>query len=202
MLERALRQSVLIEVKRKNALFTSSAVLINDSYLISAAHSVENICEGKVFFDDAYNGKSQNFIEFEKIFIHPEYNQKNSNFLNDIALIKLSSKAHFAKPIELGDSENKRFLRVGFGLRDENKKTIIIPNNFMKNCDRSFNLTDTNSVIGDSGGPVFDVSSTVKLIGIHSTLQGDDLTYSSYVPFYKNWIWDKISIDQKSCSMH
>jgi hypothetical protein len=43
-----LNFSALISVKRGNDWFLSSAVIIGDEYLLTTAHSVEDICAGRV----------------------------------------------------------------------------------------------------------------------------------------------------------
>ena len=56
---------------------------------------------------------------------------------------------------------------------------------------KNFILTDDNSVIGDSGGPIYQVTENGhKLIGIHSTLEGTDKTYIVNLSHYKDWIFN------------
>lgn len=197
----AINSSVIIEVNRNGFIYTSSAIIIADKFLLTAAHCVDKIDSGKVIFDEIYNYNTKNFIHFEKVIIHPGYNKENSNYKNDLALVRLKELSPFKfANIDYNLQDNK-YLRLGFGDRQENRKTIVLPRNFNLKEENYFNLTDYNSVIGDSGGPIFSIGHEINLIGIHSTLEGTNLTYSSFVPFYKDWINEQIK-NYKLSSIH
>ena len=65
-----LLSSVIIEVKRGDEIFTSSAVAISRNTILTCAHSVEDIEGGRVFWDPQYRPESKKFIKFKKIVKH------------------------------------------------------------------------------------------------------------------------------------
>jgi V8-like Glu-specific endopeptidase len=180
--------SLLIEVSRDQKIFTSSAVLIRRNVLLTAAHSVQDIEKGYVHLSHKY-GQDNMRIGFKKVIIHSGYDKSKSNFKDDIALIILDSNLPKSfKPTSLdlsSDIQNIEVDRIGFGGRNGlNTRTWTNPL-AKETVDNTIVLKDELSVIGDSGGPIYSKNG---LVGIHSTLEGNDKTYAVYVPAYKNWI--------------
>ena len=191
--------ALLIEVKRGNDIFTSSAVAIAPQIILTAAHSVEGVDSAKVFLDSHYNMFSKNFLKVSDIIIHPEYDQRNSNFLNDIAIIILDKplpSSVMIHEIHHGNLLQGELARIGFGGRfSQNARNFTNPKYIALPCDhRYFMCEDKFSVVGDSGGPVFiRTEEGLKLAGLHSTLEGDKLTYSVKVSSYIKWIQNVLS---------
>lgn len=188
--------SALIEVKRDQQLFTSSAVVIKRNVLLTAAHSVEDIDEGYIHLSSTYNINNTK-IRFKKVIIHEGYDKSVSNYKNDIAVIILESNLpEHIKPATLSTSLNSENLvvdRIGFGGRQgKNIRTWTNPT-IVDHRLNTLVLNDSLSVIGDSGGPLYKDE---KLIGIHSTLEGKDRTYAVYVPNYISWINQNLPIKQ------
>ena len=180
--------SLLIEVTRDKKLFTSSAVLIRRNVLLTAAHSVEDIEKGYVHLSHKY-GQDNMRIGFKKVIIHNDYDKSKSNYENDIALIILDSNLPKSfKPANLDftcEIDNLEVDRIGFGGRNGvNTRTWTNPL-AKEMIDKTIVLNDKLSVIGDSGGPIYSKNG---LVGIHSTLEGEDKAYAVYVPAYKEWI--------------
>ena len=184
---------IMLEVKREEKVFNSSAVAIAKNILLTAAHSVDCYTNGIAIID--INGRKQK-IKIKNCIIHPEYNPGNSFFENDIAIVILSK--NLPKEVRLERISEKIHLRageilerVGFGGRDnKNIKTwsnpIYIEASFNR---KNFTLEDDNSVVGDSGGPIFqNKNGELKLLGIHSTLECKNKTYIVNVSKYINWI--------------
>lgn len=188
--------SALIEVSRNGDLFTSSAVVIKRNVILTAAHSVENIDEGYMHLTNGYHKLNQK-IKFKKVIIHSEYNKNESNFKNDIALVILENNVpESIRPVKLSDQGKMSDFhvdRIGFGGRNgKNLRTWTNPQIIRQN-EKTLILKDTLSVIGDSGGPIYKDN---KLVGIHSTLEGEDKTYAVYVPNYINWINSQLPMKQ------
>ena len=74
--------SVLLDIKRGDKNFYSSAVAISGSMLLTSAHSVDCLDTGIAIADGIK-------IEIEHVYIHPSYNPQSSFFDHDIAVIKL-----------------------------------------------------------------------------------------------------------------
>lgn len=188
--------SLLIETKRDGKTYTCTGVAIAPNMVLTAAHCVDEINSARILLDVSYNALSKNSIETESFFKHPLYNVNNSNFKHDIAIIVL--KEDLPKNINIvkvADSkkiaEDKEVDRIGFGGRNNiNSRTWTNPKIKGKTLDQlNIVLNDTGSVVGDSGGPVYiKEAGSLKLLGIHSTLEGNDTTYSVNVSEYKSWI--------------
>lgn len=190
--------ALLLEVKRDMNIFTSSSVAIAPQVVLTAAHSVEGLDSAKIFLDSHYQLNSKNFIRVVDVIIHPEYNQSESNFLNDIAILILEKplpqnvKIH---PLHEGNLLKGELSRIGFGQRaNTNARNWTNPRYIAHPCDhRYFMCEDNFSVVGDSGGPLFIKSGkSLKLAGIHSTLEGQSLTYAVKLGAYKKWIIDAL----------
>lgn len=199
----SFQSSVLIEVKRGDEVFTSSAVAISRNALLTCAHSVENIEDGRVFWDAEYRPHSKKFLKFKKIILHPKYDQKKSNYENDLAIIvlrsnlpsrirpaKINTRAQEARP-------GMQAHRIGFGARGgANIRTWTNPEIMGYERDtKSFVLKDSNGQIGDSGGPLFiKVGSAYKLFALHSTKEGEDTAYTVSVADHLAWIQENMSL--------
>lgn len=187
--------ALIIEIERGGKNYTSTAVAIGRNMLLTAAHSVDQYTNGKVILGDNYH-TSEDHIGIKRCIIHPEYNPGKSFFENDLAIIilehNLPDKVNIERLSESVFISNGDVLdRVGFGMR--NKKNIrtwsnpvFISETFNK---KNLVLEDSMSVIGDSGGPIFkNDNGVMKLIGIHSTLEGSNKTYIVNVQKYLDWI--------------
>lgn len=187
--------SFIIEVTRGKEVFTSTAVAIGKNTLITAAHCVDCADEVALLIGDEYKNPDSVYT-VEKWIIHPEYNPSKSLFENDLAILFMDEdlppfvqyESLFAD-VEL--SKNSLMERIGFGGRhDENIRTWITPSfigfSFNK---KSLVFQDDFSVIGDSGGPIYtEREGKLHLVGLHSTLEGDNKTYAVNLSYYANWI--------------
>ncbi len=200
---KSLLSAVLIEVKRGEEIFTSSAVAISRNTLLTCAHSVEDIEGGRVFWDAQYRPESKKFIKFKKVSLHPSYSKKKSNYRHDLALItlraSLPSRIRPAKilPTSLLVEAGMQAHRLGFGEREgANIRTWTNPEVLSYDKDEEvFRLRDANGKIGDSGGHLFLKSSEgYRLFGLHSTKEGEDLSYCVSVPDHSDWIREKMGI--------
>ena len=184
----------IIEVKRGNEIFTSSAVAIGRNVLLTAAHSVDCIDTAMIYTGDDYNQNAKS-IEVSRWVIHPEYNPSKSLFENDLALIFINENLPidcFIEDIFNVDLKNGEILsRIGFGARDNMNKKIQVHSEFKQTTLSKLNLVlfDSNSVVGDSGGPIYkQIMGNYQLIGLHSTLEGKDKIYVVNLGKYKQWI--------------
>lgn len=185
----------IIEVKRGDSVFTSSAVALDSNMLLTAAHCVDCAEEVRLFIGDDYDNPIE-IINASSWVIHPEYNPNKSFFENDLAIIYLNESLPRFTNVEAIDETIEvdaltTLERIGFGGRNgHNYRTWTNPLfesvTFNK---KNMVLKDNLSVIGDSGGPIFkNDQGVLKLIGIHSTLEGDDKTYIVNLAPYKDWI--------------
>jgi V8-like Glu-specific endopeptidase len=190
----AFSSSALIEVKRNSQVFTSSAVVIKRNVILTAAHSVENIDEGHIHLGHSFSTNNPK-IKFKKVIIHQGYDKSKSNYKNDIAVVILESNLpETVRPVTLatnGPDLSEVVDRIGFGGREgKNLRTWTNPT-IVAHHDDTLVLNDSLSVIGDSGGPIYHKQ---QLLGIHSTLEGQDRTYAVYVPNYVKWIYEQLPI--------
>ncbi|MBC76895.1 MAG: hypothetical protein CME64_12850 [Halobacteriovoraceae bacterium] len=189
--------SVLIEVKRGDDIFTSTAVVIRRNILLTCAHSVESADGGRVFWDAQYKPHSKKFVSFKKVIIHPRYNQKKSNYANDLAVIVLDGNMPSkTRPAKIYRSPEKvrpgmQVHRLGFGERNGmNCRTWTNPEiESYDNKTMSFICKDEKGVIGDSGGPLYLKSNgQYQLFALHSTKEGADKTYTVSLADHLSWI--------------
>lgn len=197
------QSSALIEVKRGDKVFTSSAVVVARNALLTCAHSVEDIEGGRVFWDARYDPDSKNHIRFKRIFVHPKYDRRFSNYENDLAVVILNKNLPSrVRPAKFWSSPEKispgmQAHRIGFGDRGGvNTRTWTNPvvQHYDKEA-KSFCLRDRNGVIGDSGGPLYlKNGSRYELFALHSTREGEDKTYTVSVSDHMKWIQSNLSV--------
>lgn len=187
--------ALILEITRDTQTFTSTAVAIGKRYLLTAAHSVDQFDSGRLILGHHYKDAKE-FIEIEKCIIHPAYNPGQSLFDNDLAIVVLKEDLpetiHIESvPNDLGVEKGDILDRVGFGQRNGvNLRTwsnpIFVEESFNK---KTLILKDNLSVVGDSGGPVYkNIAGELKLVGIHSTLEGANKTYVVNVNSFADWI--------------
>ncbi|MFT6631183.1 MAG: secreted trypsin-like serine protease [Bacteriovoracaceae bacterium] len=185
----------VIEVKRGESIFTSTAVAIGKRMLLTAAHCVD--CADEVVLVIGEDYKSPELVQGVSHWtIHPGYKPSKSLFENDLAVVYLDEDLPNFTGIEtISDDilldDSSILERIGFGGRNNlNVRTWTNPlYQSMTFNKKNFILQDTLSVIGDSGGPIYkEESGVLKLIGIHSTLEGSDKTYIVNLSMYKDWI--------------
>jgi V8-like Glu-specific endopeptidase len=195
--------SFIIEVERGNQKYTSTAVAIDSRVLVTAAHCVDCAESVNLILGDNYK-EPEAVQKVSQWRIHPGYNPSKSLYENDIAVIFLDKDLPEFTGIEavwgnLTLSEESLIERIGFGGRnDENIRTWTNPSFESVTFNRrNFILKDSSSVIGDSGGPVYtEDSGVLKLIGIHSTLEGSDKTYVVNIGQYEKWISNQLDIKE------
>lgn len=203
--------SLLLEVSREEKIFTCSAVAIAKNVVITAAHCVDDITSGSVLLGHDYK-EAKDKIGFKSVHIHHGYNQKESFYKDDIAVIVLKNNLpHEVKKANidwnLKPTSQMSFERIGFGGRNnENRRTWTNPSFLNSLSSKILEFKDQCSVVGDSGGPIYaNTNDGLKLIAIHSTLEGSEKTYSSYLPYYKDWISSVVPlkvVTSSSSSMH
>ena len=198
--------SILLEITRHNEVYTCSAVAITRNVLLTAAHCVQGLTSARAMLEASYDPHSEQAIAFKDYHIHPGYNAKKSNFNDDIAIVILEHNLPEHKNLAVIDwhLDTKSILaieRIGFGGRDDcNTRTWTNPSELTFYSSKAITLKDENAVIGDSGGPVFAKTlKGLRLIGIHSTLEGKNKTYSCYVASYKKWIESHLPLRPLPC---
>jgi secreted trypsin-like serine protease len=193
--------ALLIETKRGDKVFTASSVAIGKNIILTSAHCLEGVDSGRVILDSEYDPNTTNSIEMANFYIHPDYNPQMSLYENDLAIIFLVNDLpdhivipQFEKNLNLWS--DTKLNRIGFGGRNnKNRKTWTDPVLVdWQNNNQIIRLSDTCSVLGDSGGPLFYVhKDTPYLVGLHSTLEGASLTYAVHVAQYGQWIQEVIA---------
>lgn len=191
-----LLSSVLIEVNRGDKIFTSSAVAISKTTLLTAAHSLEDISSGRaVILDDYKDKNTEPRIDFKSWAIHPKYDKDKSNYSFDLAII------HLSKPLPervliaelLAGSERLapgvELVRYGYGKSDKGNVLTMEQTSFTSYTGdgNAITMKDRASKIGDSGGPIF-IKGTNYLTSIHSTKQTGDVTFGILIPALYQWI--------------
>lgn len=185
----------VIEVKRGDKVFTSTAVALGKRMLITAAHCIDCAEDIVLILGDDYDNPDSVKAVSHWI-VHPGYNPNNSLYENDLAIIYIDEDLPHFTGLEVIEDEillnHKCFIeRIGFGGRNNNNiRTWTNPSfesiTFNK---KNFILNDSLSVVGDSGGPVYkEENGVLKLIGIHSTLEGESKTYVVNLSIYKSWL--------------
>ena len=195
--------SFIIEVKRGSEVFTSTAVALSPYIAITAAHCVDCADEVIILLGDDYS-KPESVSSADKWIIHPGYDPRYSLYENDIAVLFLADKLpnylSFETLIDDVQLDHYSMIeRIGFGGRDHKNIKIWTNPSFQSITfnKKNFLFKDNLGVIGDSGGPLYlEDQGQLKLIGIHSTLEGDQTTYGVNLCEYKNWIESLISIEE------
>ncbi|MBT4791376.1 MAG: trypsin-like serine protease [Halobacteriovoraceae bacterium] len=193
----------IIETKRGNQVFTSTAVAISSHILLTAAHCVDCADEVKVILGNDYR-RPQGVINITHQVVHPAYNPQNSFYENDVAILYTSEVLPNFTHIEEIDNDQISFddlalERIGFGGRNnKNLKTWTNPSfRSVSYNKKNFILKDEKTAIGDSGGPVFaNQQGKLKLIGLHSTLEGADNAYVVNLSQYIPWIAQNTSLEK------
>jgi len=173
--------------------------------LLTAAHSVDQYENGRVLLGDSYRG-SKKSVKIKRCIVHPAYNPGKSFYENDIAIIVLEHNLPEGIRIERLSTEvkitNGEVLdRIGFGMREnKNIRTWSNPTYISNTFGRkNFVLEDNLSVVGDSGGPIYkNDGGTLRLVGIHSTLEGSNKTYIVNIAKYVEWIEGNRSLKKLS----
>lgn len=197
------RSSVIIEVKRGNNIFTSSAVAISRNVLLTCAHSVVGVEGGRVFWDPQYRPQSKKFVKIKTVVIHPDYDFKKSKYKNDLAIVilknglpsKIRPASILSKDCIL--SEGMQAHRLGYGERNDlNIRTWTNPEIAKYDSkNKCIVMNDINGKIGDSGGPLFlKQGSRYQLFALHSTIEGDGKSYTVSVRDYMEWIQQNVNL--------
>lgn len=187
----------LIEVVRGGIVYTSTAVAIDKRTILTAAHSIDAAESVTLCLGHEYTVDSER-IEANYWIINPGYNPSKSFYENDIAVVYLTEDLPVFTHYETisknqNIDENSVLERVGYGGRDgRNIKTWTNPKYLSTGFNlKNFMFKDCLSVIGDSGGPIFETTdSGHKLIGIHSTLEDNDRTYIVNLSSHHDWIFN------------
>lgn len=180
--------NLLIKAKKNGTYYFCSAVAVNKTFLLTAAHCLDSAQEVLVF------NKSESLAikNFEK---HPKYNRAKSFFRFDVGVIEL--KAPLASDIKIYTIANTRgdipLIRVGFGGRDGQNKMTVVRNLNPLDIGNSFIKTkDLTSVSGDSGGALFQKNGEkLNLVAIHSTIDGK-LSFNPSLSLSDPWLKSKI----------
>lgn len=163
----------MLKVKRGSASYISSCVFIAPNIALTAAHSVDKCHE--IY---CMGVKAKNFI------IHPEYNSHLSNYLNDIALVFFDKDMGDYSKISETSIQNI-YYRCGHGLRNGENNKIVFKIKLLKSYQKFCLFFDSTSVIGDSGGGVYNMDG--DLVGIHSTKESHHI-YAARLDYYLDWI--------------
>ena len=193
----------IIEVTRGKNVFTSTAVAIGPKLLLTAAHCVDCTDKIRVLIGSDYLNPD-NEVQVDHCIVHPGYNPSKSYYENDIAVIYLEENLpafSFYEELEtdLMLDANTKLQRIGFGGRNsKNIRTWTNPSyqsvTFNK---KNYVLNDELSVIGDSGGPIYaEFNGVLKLVALHSTLEGEGKTYAVNLSSYTDWLEDLIDISK------
>ena len=112
----------VIEIKRGDKVFTSTAVALGKRMLVTAAHCVDCADDITLMIGDDYKNP-ESAQEVPHWVVHPSYNPNNSLYENDLALLYLDEDLpHFTGVEKIEEDtflDNKSFLeRIGFGGRN------------------------------------------------------------------------------------
>ncbi len=181
------KQSFPLEISKGGAKVICSSVAIHPQIILTAAHCVEGaerIALVKGF--DLDQGHPRYMAQSWEA--HPNYNREKSNYHYDVAKVILSNPLPENLPYtKVGwPIEGRSIVRVGFGGRNsKNARTLISGQDLIYMGDDYFELNDEYGVMGDSGGPVFQMQNgSYVLVGIHSTKEGKNKTYAVH-PYFR-----------------
>ncbi|XP_050933437.1 granzyme E isoform X12 [Lates calcarifer] len=182
--------------------------LLNEDFVMTAAS-----CQAKSFTAllGVHNVRDSNGIQrisVEDTFPHKDYNA--TEFINDIMLLKLSSKAHFSnnvRPIALtgrGDGSLPKSCSVsGWGRNDRNSKYLslklreisvtLIDSQWCREKKLYCSMGEAGPGVGDSGGPL--VCEDGKVYGVvsctYNPASGGPPIYAyTKIPEYRNQLDD------------
>lgn len=201
--------AVLIEMTKWGKVYTCSGVAIRDDIVLTSAHCMDNTASNvKIILEDEYEPSKNTFVRVSYYIKHEGYDPKKSLYENDLSILFLDKKLPTKfKPTYISDHVMQNLMtRVGYGGRAGKNKKITVPVKPQKiiKDKKYFEFLDSQSVIGDSGGPVFalDKKGHEHLVGLHSTKEGEGKTYSLNLRHFKDWIDQKIknhkAIEQKA----
>ncbi|XP_039859337.1 granzyme G-like [Simochromis diagramma] len=181
--------------------------LLNEDFVMTAAHCHAKSYIVVVGLHNVRSSKETQRISVEETFPHEQFNP--ISFVNDVMLLKLSTKANFnknVKPIPLASRDNgtlpKSCILSGWGRTDKNgtymsptlmETSVTLIDN--KECTmENFYCSqgDTGPAEGDSGGPL--VCEDGKAFGVVSSAVrphsgGSDIYRYSKIPDSRNWIF-------------
>ncbi|WP_299668162.1 trypsin-like serine protease [uncultured Polaribacter sp.] len=113
------------KILNEGGILIGSGVLINENWVITAGHVVEDVLNSKLRF------KSNNIIyDSEKVILYPDYKSNVLGHNGDVALIKIKASK---KQIEPATSFNgneivgKQIIYVGYGTSGKGKQAIKKP---------------------------------------------------------------------------
>ncbi len=182
-----------------------SGVIIDSRHVITAAHCLNEVANGKVYF-----GTSQENFVFRAVIAataHPDYCKNSCGTLfsyddNDILLLEFVgglppgfSPVPIAERNSFGSASTVQL--AGFGANEKNKyedilKVAAVPfTKFVGQSEFQTEETSAGSCSGDSGGPAFvTVGGELQLAGI--TSRGDSACRSfgiyTTVSYFSSWI--------------
>jgi len=166
--------------------------ILNNDWIITAAHCLEGIRSAKVYYDQT-EARSQNGISASQLVIHPQYDSQKIR--NDIGLIKLSRSINYSKyaqPICLPSSSSIQkypgtLYAAGWGIYDQSggRNTIsqVLRETQLRESDECFQHPvpkrevnvcvsgrgGTSTCMGDSGGPLLhEQNGRYVLVGLTS----------------------------------
>lgn len=163
-------------------------VIINNEWLLTAAHVVEGYTANEISVTVGYTDVSfQRFINnhnVSQIIMHPNFERTSSGIKNDIALIKLTSPLVFSNtvlPINLTNistySNGTSAIVSGWGRINTTgnhdyehlKKATVQISNVNNSIIKAYPSSNTPAS-GDSGGPLtIGMGTDIKLIGLVSS---------------------------------
>jgi hypothetical protein len=166
---------------RYNGDLHCSAVLVNSTMILTAAHCIQGFDPDKLEF--VLGTDSGHPVQRSKIYsaeVHEDYDEEHFG-TNDIAYAYLNKQMTEASPVEVTDNILSRtgniyILHVGYGIAGAQpgvRRCVTIP--VQDRCGKSFSYASANmnTCNGDSGGAAFR-SSGDKLVLAGMTDWGDD----------------------------
>ncbi|KAM8746470.1 mast cell protease 1A-like [Acanthopagrus schlegelii] len=196
---------VFLERKMGNNTKTCDGFLLNEEFVLTAAHCKAESYKASLGVHNFHNQNGVKHVSVEQAFPHENYSQLTH--LNDIMLLKLSSKVKFNKNVkgialaDEADSLPKSCLVSGWGVTEEHKNgsDVLMEVNVTlyedKQCaERNWycSVGINGPDRGDSGGPL--VCEDGKAYGVVSfktkSKETDDqpIYVFTKIPDYRSWI--------------
>ncbi|XP_034109750.1 serine protease 1-like [Drosophila albomicans] len=188
---------VSLAIKRVDGMFTCGGSIIDNNWILTAAHCTHNAEWVQIFYGTTEEWKSQisNVVRPDNIIEHELYN--DFTLLNDIALIRTPrvEYSELVNKVSLADRDNDYegawAVASGWGEIENNSKLQFVG----LQIDRKSSNTIIRSTIsygkscggGDSGGPLV-TRDDPKLIGVTSKGQPGVSTSFTRVSAYLDWI--------------